>query len=424
MNPHFQRATVLMRQGRLELAIEEFRKHLGREPGDPAAHGSLALCLADLKRFDEAQEEAGLAIRHAPELDFGHYAMGWVLHVRNREDEAARAAEEAIRIDPEDADNWGLLASIRCAQKRWQEALDAAEQGLALDPVHGFSANQRAIALRQLGRREEAGEAIDYALAQNPEDAVTHTNAGWTALQHGDARKALDHFREALRLDPTMDHARSGIVEAIKARNPAYAFLLRYVFWMSRLSGKAQWAVIIGAYVLYRILTGVAKNNPDLKPWLVPVIVAYVIFALFTWIGGPLSNLLLRLHPYGRLALSREQILASNILGLVLAAGIVSAGAYAITGSGTALFAAIACGILCIPVSGLWNCAPGWPRRVAAAYAVMLATMGILAVIALSVAPNPSKPGVAAGMLSVVFLIGAFGAPWITNILMGIRGQR
>src|SRR5206468_3894993 len=147
----------------------------------------------------------------------------------------------------------------------------AAEQGLQLDPEHVGCANLRAMAMVKLGRKAEAGATIDAALAKNPDNALTHANQGWTLLEKGDAKKALEHFCEALRLDPENAWARHGIVEALKARNLIYAVMLKYFLWMSKLSRQAQWAIILIGYFGNQMLGSMARTNPRLAPWVLPL---------------------------------------------------------------------------------------------------------------------------------------------------------
>ena len=155
--------------------------------------------------------------------------MASVLDDRRRYPEARTAIEEAIRLDAADADYFALLSNIEFQEYRWQDSLSAAEQGLLFDAEHIGCTNLRAMALVKLGRKAEAGVTIDAALAKNPDNSITHANQGWTLLEKGDPKKALEHFREALRLDPENEWARRGTVEALKARNNAHAQILPFV---------------------------------------------------------------------------------------------------------------------------------------------------------------------------------------------------
>ena len=118
----------------------------------------------------------------------------------------------------------------------------------------------------KLGRRGEAGAASTRQLSRDPEDAYSHANQGWTLLHRGDPRKALEHFRESLRLDPDLEWARAGIVEALKARYVVYRWVLMYFLFMARFSERAQWIILLGGYLGYRMLINVAKSHPPLAP--------------------------------------------------------------------------------------------------------------------------------------------------------------
>ena len=339
---HFARAQLLIAHARHQEAIGELQQHLAEAPNSPLVHAQLGLCLCELKQYAEATQETQLAIHLGPDEPFSHYALAEVLYARNRFKEALPAAQEALRLNPEEPRTFGLISRIHFAQSRWQAALDAATEGLAFDPEDVACSNLRAMSLVKLGRKAEAGATIDTALARNPEIALTHANQGWTMLHLGQPQKALEHFREALRIDPELDWARQGIVEAMKARHGIYRWMLIWFFWMARLPPRTQWAVVIGGYLGFQFLRQAVQDHPDWSVWITPLIIAYVVFGLMTWIADPLFNLLLRLNRFGRLALSREQVVASNWLACCLLPAIVSLIAYLATGEGTAQVAAIA----------------------------------------------------------------------------------
>ena len=104
-----------------------------------------------------------------------------------------------------------------------------------------------------------------------------------------DGREALEHFRESLRLDPTSGYAKAGIVEALKARNFVYRWLLAYFLWMMRLSNRASLGRDHRRLFRRRLLNRLADQNPNLAPWIMPIIVVYIAFVLLTWFGAPCS---------------------------------------------------------------------------------------------------------------------------------------
>jgi tetratricopeptide (TPR) repeat protein len=395
MNTQIERARLLIDQSRYELAIKELQKALAETPDDPVAHGLMAICLAEQKKFAHAYNEARQAVTLAPDLPYAQYILAYVRFQGDLLPEAEQAINKALQLDPWDADYFALLAQIKYRQKRWRDALAAAESGLEIESEHLTCANLRAMALNQVGRGEEAGRMLEDALARDPENALTHANQGWTALQRGDARKALEHFRESLRIDPTNDWARSGMVEALKGRYFIYRLMLKYHFLMSRMSGRSQWFLLIGLYFVARII-----------PFL---FIPYLIFVFFSWTSDPLSNLLLRLNRYGRLLLTREEIVASNIVGGLLLAATVSLPIAAMTVQAPAVIAAAGCIMMTIPVSGSFSIEKPRPRK---ALLIYTAVMGALLIASIAMSLFGSN---IYGAPLAVFVIGFFLFSWIAN---------
>jgi tetratricopeptide (TPR) repeat protein len=410
-------------------AEQAARQSLALDPGDPISHAVLALCLDGREKYKEATEEARQAVSLAPDFSYCHYVMARVLLSRNHLEQALAAINEALRLDADDADFHALQAAILGAKEKWTATLEAAERGLAQDSEHVECINMRAMALAHLGRKEEAHATTQTALARDPENAITHANHGWTLLRQGQTKQSLEHFREALRIEPGLEWAQHGIIEALKSRNFVYRIMLRYFFWMSTLSSKARWAVVIGIYVLSRIMRSAAKVNPAWQPLLLPLIVVLVVFVMMTWIAQPLFNLFLRVSKFGRLALSREQIVASNLVGACLGGVLAGVIGQLLVGGLGWLTCALACWFLIIPISGLFSCSPGWPRQVMVAYAVLLAACGASAVLINATAgPGddfPPQGWKAIGFyLFVATLIGGVLAPWVANGLAMVRPRR
>jgi tetratricopeptide (TPR) repeat protein len=421
------RPALLIEQGRYDMAERELRGRLAEQPDDAVAHSLLAFCLSHRERHAEAEKEARAAVGLAPDLAFSHYHLAVVLERRDSLTEAVRAIQDAIRLDTEDADYHAFLASIRVQQSRWSDALAAVDQALALDPDHSDATNLRALILTQTGRADQAHEMLDTALAREPDSALSHANRGWTLLRQGRHPEALDHFREALRLDPEMEYARGGIVEAMKARNPLYRPLLRFFLWMSGLEGRTQMFLVLGAFFGFRILSSISRQNPGLAPFITPVIWAYTGFVLLTWIAEPLFNLFLRLDRFGRHALSRGQIVASNWLGGVLGIALVALGAGFATGSSTAYLVAIAAFALALPIGGASRLTKGWPRRILIGYTALLGLLLLLGILVHtdSVQKGDLQEAVSSfGGVTRIAIMGGAISTWIALAFSAIRLRR
>ncbi len=388
------RVQLLMQQNRLPQAADELRRQLRLDPHEPVAHSLLALCLLDdAQRLLQAQEEAELAIHLAPEYDFAFYVLALVQHRRHRPQEALAAINQALALDPADASYYHLLGQLRLESGQWQAALQAARTGLSFDSEHADLHGLEARALARQGRGHEASEAARAALGHGAESSSIQAQAGWVALETNRSKEALDHFREALRLDPTSDFARSGLVEALKARYWVYRTFMRFIYWVNSLSAGLRRGLLLGAYVVARFV-----------PWLLPF---YLVFAYLSWFKDPLFDSLLRLNRYGRYALNPAQTLHSThflaLLGLGLAAGLGALLGAPVPGLGT--LALVALGLL-FPLVGTERLAAqpkqhgysrwaGWALGAVGALAVALTMLAI---------PN---------QLMMIFLYGTVAYTWV-----------
>jgi Flp pilus assembly protein TadD len=412
---------LLYQQGRYQDAVAELRLSLAQSGEDYLTHGFAALSLVELEQFDEATQHAQRAIHLAPQEAFGHYALSRILMGRHRFAEARAAILEAIQLDPLDASYFGILASLELQRSDWKKALAAANQGLEIDPEHTLCTNLRAQALVKLGDRQAAAATMGEALARRPDDAYTHANQGWALLHAGQPKPALEHFREALRLNPEFEWARAGIVEALKARNFIYRWMLAWFLWMSRLTPGTRWGVVIGAYIGQRVVQELARNSPELAPYLWPLLYAYYVFALLTWLAPSLFNLLLRLDRFGRYALSTDEIRGANLLaGCLLAAG-ASLAALFTTGHEVWLVAAIYTGLLSLPASAIYVCNSGWPRQLMTLITVALlaSSLFVLIVIWFEHSLPPAALNVAApfvAFLPLGMIASQFAANYLTQV--------
>jgi hypothetical protein len=334
---------------------------------------------------------------------------------------AEAAAREAIRFNPLNPDHQAMLAQVHLQQRAWRKALAAAERGLALNADHVNLAKLRAAALLQLGRRPEAGQVVGAALARDPSDASTHAGQGWTKLHAGDHRAALVDFREALRLDPTLDSARDGLLRALKAGNPVYRLLLRYLLWGSRLGPRAHWVVFGGAFIWVNALRNWTRYNPDTRTALIPITLVYLLFVLSVFIGEPLSTMLLSTSRYGRLLLTPEERTASVVLVSVLLTATVPLIAGLVMVNDPVFFGGVAVLALIFPSMATVMAAPG---RRQVLLGVATAALCLLAAAAFTLALTGGT-GAAYWLFAVVGLSGVLvGVTTSGSVLDATRATR
>jgi tetratricopeptide (TPR) repeat protein len=413
-----ERATLLLEQSRYEMAEKELRLALVESPNDATAHALLGLCLSYQQQYQEATQAAETAISLAPDMPFPHYILAYILCDRRQLELAEKSVMEAIRLNPYQDAYFALLARCKYNCKHWNEALSAANQGLAIDAENVECLNYRALCLSQLGRGEEALATVEGAISASPEDATSYASSGWILLSHGKSPdKALEYFREALRLNPNLEWARQGVIEALKAQNPVYRMILRYFLWSSRLTARNRWIFAVGLYFAIRLLLA-GLNQAGFSQLVAVVAAVYLIFVILTWVADPLFTLLLRFNKFGRLALSDVEIQQSNWWGACFGVAIASLILWIYSNNTTALISAIAFCLLLIPTAAMFHCQPGWTKNAMRIYIGILVLLGLgSAVLSMF-----SKSLWLIPMLA--FLVGAIASSWVATWLTGIKPKK
>jgi len=325
--PHLMRARVLLEHDRYADAEKELAKALAEAPEHGEAHALMGFVRWRQNRLREAKESLRQAIALDPDEPLPHRLLGLLHCGEENLIEAKRCAEKLLELAPQDPESFLLRAYAYVVEDNAQEALRTADAGLALDPEHEDLLNLKSRVLNQLGRRKEATAVAEQSLSRAPDSADAHAAKGMALLYRGRIKEAQSLFRESLRLNPEDEEAKSGLVEAIKARNPIYRVLLAYFIWMAGLDGRVRTALIIALYFVARALRAVAEQMQGTGATVIWVLLGlYIAFVALTWLGGPLFNLMLRLHPIGWQALTRQERYASDVFGLSMLAGLILAG--------------------------------------------------------------------------------------------------
>jgi protein O-mannosyl-transferase len=175
---------ALESEGRVEQAVELYRRAVELNPGNPDAHHNLARLLARSGQRDEA---------------IGHY-------------------RQALAIKPDDADthnNLGLLLAVR---GETEESLRELQQAVQIDPAHARAYfNMGRIFARQ-GDLDSALVNYQRAVKLNPNEAEIHLGLGNVLSRQGQIETAATHFEQAVRLRPDFPDAHVALARALVAQ--------------------------------------------------------------------------------------------------------------------------------------------------------------------------------------------------------------
>jgi tetratricopeptide (TPR) repeat protein len=169
------------------------------------------MALADQSRGREALHAADAAVHLNPQLALSHAARACALEADGVVWEAEMESRQAVALAPTDPNRHSDLAGIVGRAGRYAEALDITGRGLSLNPQHLPSLHCRALALVSLGRVDEAQDLLTSALLEDPDLAQLHASIGVLLENRGDTMRAADEFREAVRLDNSVEIAHDGL---------------------------------------------------------------------------------------------------------------------------------------------------------------------------------------------------------------------
>jgi tetratricopeptide (TPR) repeat protein len=325
----FKKVEIYLKQKNYAKAEAELSEILSQDPNDPYAF----IYFAHLYQLKSDYAKAHMAVDNAISLSPNEPQLFRIkseisFNQQNFSD-AENYIKTAIELDPEDASHLGFLAEIKIQKKQYNDALEISNRALSINSEDSISLNARSQALVKLNRSPEAFQTIEGALRNDPNDPYTHANYGWSLLEQGDYKKAQIHFREALTQDPEFEYAKDGMSESLKSSYLIYRIFLQYSFFINKQTPTFQWSFLLGYFFLVRVLRTIAKQNENLQWFLYPIIGILGILAFSTWIITPISNLILKLHPFGVHLLTKKEKWSSNLVGLsviVFLLGIVLTG--------------------------------------------------------------------------------------------------
>lgn len=300
------RGQLLRDRGRDHDACEILGKAIEIDINRSEAYIELALAQANIPAWrKQAVETIERAVAIAPTSASCLGFQAFILSQCGFQQRALEAADCSLCIDPN-----CLIALVGRANaftrlSQWSMAEQTARQILEVNPRNTGGMNLLAQALRFQGKVRESIVVTRVILSFTPEDAFAQTNAGFEALETGDHRRANQNFLNALRLEPTREMARKGLVKSLRSR-----------VWLYQMNAK------VGAHF--------KSGRPMKGIWLVLFVVTtlasggltIMFFCLMVPVVLLWSNFFLLLDPVGRHALSSTERSWGMIGGLLTCAAL------------------------------------------------------------------------------------------------------
>lgn len=140
------------------------------------------------------------------------------LHRQGKADEAVAIYREILAIDPRQPDATHLLGVFHCQRKEFADALPYLAAAIALAPSFADAHIHYAKALRKLDRSAEAITLLDGFANTHPDNPEILAELGLALRAAGDEKRALEVFRQGVRLAPQLQAAQVGLAELLRKR--------------------------------------------------------------------------------------------------------------------------------------------------------------------------------------------------------------
>ena len=129
-------------------------------------------------------------------------------HYQNgRFSDAEKLAVHITQDFPKHQFAWKVLGAVLGATGRKSEAVDANQKAVALSPQDAEAHSNLGITLKALGRLDEAEASYNQAIALKPDYAEAHSNLGITLKELGRLDEAEASYNQAIALKPDLADA-------------------------------------------------------------------------------------------------------------------------------------------------------------------------------------------------------------------------
>ena len=183
-------------------AADAFRRAAELQPAESRPRSLAGLSLERASRFSEAAEQFRAALALSPNDYEAHFALGRVLLRSNDSSGAEEQFRAAIAARGDAAPARLGLANALLAQKNYEPASDALAEYLKLNPGDHSAHFDRASALLNLGRFDEALSELDRSDAGSVPSAEGLKMRGEILMQQKKWKEAVGVLTQALALSP------------------------------------------------------------------------------------------------------------------------------------------------------------------------------------------------------------------------------
>ena len=204
-SPHLTRGNAAAREGRLAEAEAAYRQAVAADATNPRAHQSLATVLVRRGNPQAALEHFGVAVRLEPENARAHSDLGVLLGELGRNDRALENLGRALELEPELVEARLSLGNVQARMGRFGDAEATYRRVLENDTGNGDARLGLGAVLAQAGDFEQAAVELEEALRHEPGDeraSRIRFGLAEALVRTGRIEEALPHYTRVREIEP------------------------------------------------------------------------------------------------------------------------------------------------------------------------------------------------------------------------------
>jgi tetratricopeptide (TPR) repeat protein len=210
-------------------AIEEYRLAIDNDPSSDFLNSGLAELYYRTGRIRDAVQEAQAMIQRDPNNLQAHKLLGRIYRRSLGDTQAGAQSREILtlaigeyealaRIEPKNADNHLLLGQLYILNKDLTKAETEFKTAMNLDPTNEEAVTNLAYLYNEEGDSAKAAATLN-AIPETRRTSHIYGSLGYTYEQQKDYKKAIEAFRQALKMDKDNLEAMRGLAQNLSNDN-------------------------------------------------------------------------------------------------------------------------------------------------------------------------------------------------------------
>lgn len=196
---------TLIEKGKLDQAIELYKKGVETYPSLPQSHYGLAEAFSRKQQWEDAIAAYNQAIILNPNNNLFYQGLADALVQQKNYEQAIANYQKAIELSPDFSWTYHQLGNALSEQERWEEATVAYYQGIALNPKFFGSYYKLGEIFSKTGKPAEAINWYRQAMEINPDSFWLHFTLGNALCETQEFEQALIEYYQAIEFEPNTD---------------------------------------------------------------------------------------------------------------------------------------------------------------------------------------------------------------------------